>query len=66
MEPVCPMEVQAAELTVSPVHKAAWGRFREGAGLAARFPRFTGRWRDDKGPKDATTVKELVGMYKTG
>ncbi|MHB8632411.1 MAG: ATP-dependent DNA ligase [Thermoplasmatota archaeon] len=57
------MEVQAAELSLSPVHRAGWGRFREGAGLAARFPRFTGRFRDDKGPREATTVAELAGIY---
>src|ERR1051325_7027692 len=56
------MEVQAAELTLSPTHKAGWGRIKPGAGLAARFPRFTGRWRDDKGPKQATTVDVLVTM----
>jgi hypothetical protein len=31
-----------------------------------RFPRFTGRWRDDKAPTDATTVTEAVGMYRPG
>ena len=34
------------------------------AGLAMRFPRFTGRWRDDKGPQDATTTGELVDLYR--
>jgi DNA ligase 1 len=29
-----------------------------------RFPRFTGRWRDDKGPRDATTTDELVSLYR--
>lgn len=56
------MQVQAAELTLSPIHRAAWGVMKPGAGLAARFPRFT-RWRDDKGPMDATTVKELLQLY---
>jgi DNA ligase-1 len=37
---------------------------REGFGLALRFPKFTGRVRDDKKPEDATTVQELVTMYK--
>jgi len=36
---------------------------REGSGLALRFPKFTGKIRDEKGPEDATTVKELVEMY---
>ena len=36
---------------------------REGGGLALRFPKFTGKIRDEKGPEDATTVKELVEMY---
>lgn len=62
--PAVVMEVQAAELTLSPTHRAAWDRLRDGAGLAARFPRFSGRWRDDKGPEQATTVEELVRMYE--
>jgi DNA ligase-1 len=30
-----------------------------------RFPRFTGRWRDDKAPEDATATQELVDLYRT-
>jgi DNA ligase 1 len=63
-DPEIVLEVRGAELTVSPVHTAAWDAIRPGAGLAIRFPRFTGRWRDDKGPEDATTVKELLEMYR--
>ena len=63
-EPETVLEVRGAEITVSPVHTAAWSAVREGAGLAVRFPRFTGRWRDDKGPEDATTTKELLEMYR--
>ena len=63
-EPTTVLEVRGAELTVSPVHTAAGGAIRPGAGLAVRFPRFTGRWRDDKGPEDATTTKELLEMYR--
>jgi DNA ligase 1 len=63
-EPALVVEVLAAELTLSPTHTAAWGRLQEDTGLALRFPRFTGRWRDDKTPTDATTVDEVVSMYR--
>jgi DNA ligase-1 len=58
------LEVHGAELTLSPVHRAAIGAVRAGAGLALRFPRFTGRFRDDKGPTQATTSAELLKMYR--
>jgi DNA ligase-1 len=64
-EPTLVVEVLAAELTLSPHHTAAWGLLKEDSGLALRFPRFTGRWRDDKAPTDATTVEEAVAMYRT-
>jgi DNA ligase 1 len=58
------LEVQGAELTLSPVHRAGLGAVREAAGFALRFPRFTGRFRDDKAPADATTTQELLEMYR--
>jgi len=58
------LEVRGAELTLSPVHRAALGAVRAGSGLALRFPRFTGRYRDDKAPTEATTAKELLEMYR--
>ncbi len=58
------MEVSGAEITLSPIHTCARGEIREGSGLAIRFPRFTGRWRTDKGPEDATTTQEIVEMYR--
>jgi len=64
-EPRLVVEVLGAELTLSPTHTAGWGILKPDAGLALRFPRFTGRWRDDKAPADATTVEEVVGMYRT-
>jgi DNA ligase-1 len=64
-EPALVVEVLAAELTLSPNHTAGWGILKEDAGLALRFPRFTGRWRQDKTPHDATTVEEAIGMYRT-
>jgi DNA ligase-1 len=62
--PVKVLEVVGAELTLSPLHAAAWNALKEGAGLSVRFPRFTGRVRDDKKPEEATTVDELISMFK--
>ena len=61
--PAVVMEVRGAELTLSPIHRAGVGLIRPDAGLALRFPRFTGRWRDDKAADDATTTKELLSLY---
>ena len=58
------LEVIGAEITLSPTHTCARDVIEKGSGLAIRFPRFTGRWRDDKSPEEATTTKELVEMYK--
>jgi len=63
-EPGLVVEVLGAELTLSPIHTAAWGQVKDDAGLALRFPRFTGRWRDDKSPEDATTVAEVLDLYR--
>ena len=57
------IETIASEITLSPIHPAAMDAIREGSGLALRFPKFTGKVRDEKGPEDATTVKELVELY---
>jgi len=56
-------EVIGAEITLSPIHTCYWGKVKPGAGLAIRFPRFI-RWRPDKGPEDATTVHEILEMYR--
>jgi DNA ligase 1 len=50
---------------LSPNYTAGWGRIKEDAGLAMRFPRFTGRWRDDKAAEDATTTRELTELFLT-
>ena len=63
-EPGLVLEVLSAELTLSPNATAGWGQLKAESGLAMRFPRFTGRWRDDKGPQDATTTTELVDLYR--
>ncbi len=57
------LEVSADEITLSPLHTCALGAVRRGSGLALRFPRFTGRYRDDKSPEDATTTKEALETY---
>ena len=64
-EPGLVLEILSAELTLSPTYTAAWGQIKEDAGLAMRFPRFTGRWRDDKSAEDATTTSELIDLYRT-
>ena len=64
-EPSVVLEVLSAELTLSPNHTAGWGQLKDNAGLSMRFPRFTGRWRDDKQPQDATTTQQLVELYRT-
>jgi DNA ligase 1 len=63
-EPVLVLEVLGAEITLSPIHTCAMDSIRKGAGLAIRFPRFTGKYRTDKAPEDATTDQEAVEMYR--
>ncbi|MEM1587129.1 MAG: ATP-dependent DNA ligase [Candidatus Bathyarchaeia archaeon] len=58
------IEVIGAEITLSPIHTCARDIIRKGSGLAIRFPRFTGRYRTDKSAEDATTVDEIIEMYK--
>jgi DNA ligase-1 len=62
-EPSLVLEVLGAEITLSPIHTCAMDSIRKGSGLAIRFPRFTGRYRTDKSPEDATTSTEMVEMY---
>jgi DNA ligase 1 len=63
-EPKIVIEVIASEVTLSPSHTAAIDSIRPSYGLALRFPKFTGKIRDDKNPEDATDVAELISMYK--
>ncbi|MEM4352545.1 MAG: ATP-dependent DNA ligase [Candidatus Caldarchaeum sp.] len=64
VEPRVVLEIIGAEVTLSPVHTCARDVLKEGYGLGIRFPRYTGRLRDDKKPEDATTPEEIVEMYK--
>jgi len=61
--PAVVLEVAGSEITLSPIHTAAWDRVRRDAGLAIRFPRFTGKYRDDKEPEQSTTTEEILEMY---
>ena len=63
-EPVEVIEVLGDEITISPTHPAGKGRVKGDGGLAIRFPRFTGKWRDDKDPTQATTVDDLIEAYE--
>ncbi|MBT8172509.1 MAG: ATP-dependent DNA ligase [Nitrosopumilus sp.] len=63
-EPELVIEVVASEITLSPIHKAAKDVIRKGAGLALRFPKFTGKIRVEKAVEDASTNEEVVTLYK--
>jgi len=63
-EPELVLEVVASEITLSPIHKTALGTIRKGAGLALRFPKFTGKIRIEKGSEDASTDEEVYSLYK--
>lgn len=63
--PAIVLEVIGAEITLSPLHTAGLNVFRPGSGLAVRFPRFTGKYRFDKSPEDATTEQEIIEMYRS-
>ncbi len=63
VDPQLVLEVLGAEVTLSPVHRCAFGHLRPETGLAIRFPRMV-RVRDDKGPGEATTSAEIEDMYR--
>ncbi len=60
VEPKIVIEVRADEITKSPIHLA--GK-ESGEGYALRFPRMISI-RTDKSPKEATTTKEIMQMFK--
>ena len=57
------IEIIASEITLSPIHTCSINNIRKGSGLALRFPKFKGKIRKDKSPKDATESKEVEKMY---
>jgi len=62
-EPELVLEIVASEITLSPIHKTALDTIRKGAGLALRFPKFTGKIRIEKGSEDASTDEEVYSLY---
>ena len=63
-EPELVIEVVASEITLSPIHKAAKDVIRKGAGLALRFPKFTGKIRVEKAAENASSNEEVITLYK--
>jgi DNA ligase-1 len=63
-EPELVIEIVASEITQSPIHKTALDKIKENAGLALRFPKFTGKIRTEKNSEDASTDEEVIALYK--
>ena len=62
LKPEVVVEVLADEITPGTNHTA--GKVGDAPGYALRFPRIVSFRSDDKRPEDATSVKEIVEMYR--
>ena len=57
------LEIIASEITLSPLHTAAYGLIKKNFGVALRFPKYSGRIRFDKKPEDSTNTSELIQLF---
>jgi len=64
LEPELVLEIVASEITLSPIHKTGLDLIRKNSGFALRFPKFTGKIRYEKAVEDASTVEEVLALYK--
>jgi DNA ligase-1 len=63
-EPKIVIEIFSPEITLSPIYTTYINKIKNGYGLALRFPKFTGKIREDKNAEDATTITEIENIYK--